>query len=447
MATPKPASEPASSARYDLTPVISEYLDLHLMFPLLEFVESNEHLNYDKSDIQRARLAYLKPTNMVDYAIEIFHDLNPEVKEDPADMVRQRDEVYEKLGRIKTEHTKLSTFFQEMREGKYAGGFGEGQSLSLRWIQENIGVDQAGVENYYRYGKFQYECGLYEDACTVLSDFLSIDEYKITSSDLGFAALWGKFAALILQKQWDAALAEMQTLKKAIDERTTPDKLQLQQRTWLLHWSLFVFFNHHQGRDLIIEAFLSDRYLQAIQINAPWLLRYLTSAVIINQRRRGELKALVRVIEQEQHSYSDPITKFLECLRVDFDFEGAQQKLVECTNVLLGDYFLCNCTDEFVQSARLFIFETYCRIHRKIDISMLAEKLVMEPEDAEQWIVNLIRGAQLDAKIDSKDNCVIMGSSFPSVYQQIVDKTKDLTVRSFQLATNVERATEAQAMM
>ena len=33
---------------------------------------------------------------------------------------------------------------------------------------------------------------------------------------------------------------------------------------------------------------------------------------------------------------------------------------------------------------------------------MLAEKLNMTPEEAERWIVNLIRNARLDAKIDSK---------------------------------------------
>lgn len=33
---------------------------------------------------------------------------------------------------------------------------------------------------------------------------------------------------------------------------------------------------------------------------------------------------------------------------------------------------------------------------------MLAEKLNMTEEEAERWIVNLIRNARLDAKIDSK---------------------------------------------
>lgn len=43
----------------------------------------------------------------------------------------------------------------------------------------------------------------------------------------------------------------------------------------------------------------------------------------------------------------------------------------------------------------------------------------MDIEAAEKWIVDLIRGSKLDAKIDSRDNSVIMGGTFPSVYQQV----------------------------
>jgi translation initiation factor 3 subunit E len=45
------------------------------------------------------------------------------------------------------------------------------------------------------------------------------------------------------------------------------------------------------------------------------------------------LKELIKVIQQEQHSYKDPITEFLECLYVNYDFDGAQQKLMECEQV------------------------------------------------------------------------------------------------------------------
>jgi len=36
---------------------------------------------------------------------------------------------------------------------------------------------------------------------------------------------------------------------------------------------------------------------------------------------------------QESYSYRDPITEFVECLYVHFDFDQAQQKLVECEKV------------------------------------------------------------------------------------------------------------------
>ncbi len=68
---------------------------------------------------------------------------------------------------------------------------------------------------------------------------------------------------------------------------------------------------------------------------------------------------------------------------------------------------------------------------------------MMTPEDAELWVVNLIRGAQLDAKIDSQANCVVMGSNFPGVYEQIMDKAKELSARTFQIAQSLERMQDA----
>ena len=66
------------------------------------------------------------------------------------------------------------------------------------------------------------------------------------------------------------------------------------------------------------------RYLNALQTTSQHLLRYLAAAVVVNKRRRNTMKDLIRVIEQESYEYSDPITQFLECLFVRYDFEGAQ---------------------------------------------------------------------------------------------------------------------------
>ena len=36
--------------------------------------------------------------------------------------------------------------------------------------------------------------------------------------------------------------------------------------------------------------------------------------------------------------------------------------------VLTNDFFLVACLDDFIDNARLFIFETFCRIHQCIRI-------------------------------------------------------------------------------
>ena len=43
---------------------------------------------------------------------------------------------------------------------------------------------------------------------------------------------------------------------------------------------------------------------------------------------------------QESYTYKDPITEFVECLYVHFDFDGAQKKLRECESVSVCIYFL-----------------------------------------------------------------------------------------------------------
>lgn len=131
------------------------------------------------------------------------------------------------------------------------------------------------------------------------------------------------------------------------------------------------------------------------------------------------------------------MTEFITCLFVEYNFEGAQQKLKECEVLLSNDYFLTACVDDFVENARLFIFETYCRIHETIDMKMLAEKLNMDLDAAEKWIANLIRNARLNAKIDSQKGTVVMGTQSQSVYEQILDKTKGLTGRTYQLANAI----------
>jgi translation initiation factor 3 subunit E len=71
-------------------------------------------------------------------------------------------------------------------------------------------------------------------------------------------------------------------LKEAVDQTLVDNPLkQLQQRTWLLHWALFIFWNIPEGYSQLVELFLQDRFTVAIQVNAPHLLRYALRLVSI----------------------------------------------------------------------------------------------------------------------------------------------------------------------
>eukprot|EP00953_Heterococcus_sp_UTEX-ZZ885_P015242 8592-Heterococcus_DN1.PRE.2 len=197
-----------------------------------------------------------------------------------------------------------------------------------------------------------------------------------SGSPRGPGALWGRLACEILTANPEGALHLIREVKQVIEFRGSSALEQLQQRSWLLHWSLFVFFHHANGRDELITLFFEEKFLQhvplscvkscahavvaqkpssqhlltatlsraqAIQTNCPWLLRYLVTAIILTKtssnRRQNIMADLIKVLEQEQGNYSDPITDFLECLYVHFDFDGAMARCKECEQ----DY-CCSCS-------------------------------------------------------------------------------------------------------
>lgn len=74
--------------------------------------------------------------------------------------------------------------------------------------------------------------------------------------------LWGKLASEILTQNWENALEDLNRLKEFIESNLTTSPLQaLQQRTWLIHWSLFVFFNHSKGEFIDAEERPKEKYI------------------------------------------------------------------------------------------------------------------------------------------------------------------------------------------
>jgi len=89
-----------------------------------------------------------------------------------------------------------------------------------------------------------------------------------------------------------------------------------------------------------------------------------------------QLRDAHRTIQQESYEYSDPVTQFLEFLFVHYDFDGAQQQLKHCEEVIDNDFFLTACKEEFVENARLFIFE----VRGVLDPCLCLRLLKLKPE-------------------------------------------------------------------
>ena len=66
-------------------------------------------------------------------------------------------------------------------------------------------------------------------------------------------------------------MEDLLKLKEALDLDTfAPVAKQLQQKAWLMHWSLFVFFNHENGLNALTDLFLQDRWARRAGGRAGW---------------------------------------------------------------------------------------------------------------------------------------------------------------------------------
>ncbi|KAF9592763.1 hypothetical protein IFM89_017333 [Coptis chinensis] len=163
---------------------------------------------------------------------------------------------------------------------------------------------------------------------------------------------------------------------------------QLQSRIWLMHWSLFIFFNHEGGRNGIIDLFLYD----SACASAP-------------------------------NAFLEIVPSTMTCI-------------LDTNPVYHAMWFACMVHD-------------VCRVAILLQpvshlFVTLAEKLNMTYDEAERWIVNLVRNSKLDAKIDSKSGTVVMEPNHVNVYEQIIENTKALSLRTYKYANLVLESAQVQ---
>ena len=96
-----------SIEKWDLTSAVSPFLDRHMMFPLLDYLDTlieDKTYTYSSKEVAAARLSLLKPTHMVNYAIDIAKELGDDVNE----MEELKKKVYEELVKLREGCAALS---------------------------------------------------------------------------------------------------------------------------------------------------------------------------------------------------------------------------------------------------------------------------------------------------------------------------------------------------
>jgi translation initiation factor 3 subunit E len=230
---------------YDLTPTMAPYLDAHLMFSLLDSLR--ELKIYDKTEITREKIKVVSRTNMVELAIELMDEVEalPGDAEKRAALQARAINIHKELDTEPFEVTKVRTFFADSEK---IAELKQSQNLTLEYLAANHNITANDLNAYFRRGKFEFECGQYNQAATMLNEYISVPQ---TSSSVWLAALWGRLACHMLTGRWNETAMDIQTIKDIIDNRNIAPVDQIRQRAWLLHWALFVHTNRPDGVDAL----------------------------------------------------------------------------------------------------------------------------------------------------------------------------------------------------
>jgi translation initiation factor 3 subunit E len=410
-----------------LMPLVAPHLSRHLLFPLIQFEGDKAEEKEDDAlakQVLTAKINLLEDTNMTDYVASMYCELHG-VNDPPAEYNRKRQEVLSQLEKYEQATAKIAEL---LTQDDVVNGLRSDKVANLEFLKNQHGVTMEMVNALYDFGQFQFRCGQYGPAADMLYQFrvLSTDNDKVNAST------WGKLASEILSANWESAIDEIKNVRENIDTRLFNNpRAQLDHRTMLINWALFPLFNSEAAREPVLEMFFSAAFINTIQTSCPWILRYLIAAVITGRNRgrnsslqQKQMKDVVRYVRQEAYEYNDPVTQFISALYIAHDFDAAREALRKAEEVCRSDFFLAGSADAFVDSARHLICESYCKIFSRMNIRDLSEKLGLNPDDGEKWIVNLIRETRLDAKIDSQHGTVVMNHPPNNVYQQVIEKTK-----------------------
>ena len=165
----------------------------------------------------------------------------------------RRADVVSRLRTLESQVKPVTDFLSKEENVKLLK---QDKGQNMAFLQKEFGIGPDQVDALYHYAKWNFECGNYSAAGEYLYNYRLLS----THPERSIGALWGKVAADILLQDFETAMDDILKLKELLDVDTfTPVAKQLQQKAWLMHWSLFIFFNHENGMNALIDLFMQDR--------------------------------------------------------------------------------------------------------------------------------------------------------------------------------------------
>jgi len=249
---------------------------------------------YDERSILEVEFALASKTKLASYAVETYRTLHGDAAV-PAELLAAEAAVTTDLNERLAACGPLVAIVGLDEPTAQLAELRKDGLFRMEYMREVHGVQEEHVEALLSAAKFRYDVGLYRPGLAYLELYEELKYPK--SDDVPLDIFWGKFAASILDNEpmWEKADEERVSIADAIRRRPIPDIQRLQQRAWLLHWSLFILANHPKRREALIEFFMLEENLNTVTLTCPWLLRYIIAAVLPHRKKKDYYtKALTR---------------------------------------------------------------------------------------------------------------------------------------------------------
>lgn len=428
-------TEQKTARSFDLSKHFFDFVDRHLMYPLLDNLVSI----YDVKEVDNLQFNVLKDTYMTKELKELYVSIHPDAKEFPKEFADRDAEIMDKLVPLNesTKETLRILCSDEIQQNL------KQNKIENRELIKTRGIDDNKILELYEFGKLQYNRGDYVMASDLLNNFKLLS----VNTDLILKATCGKFISDILSGDIEEAKNEMINLREVIDTRnfhgSTTEQLKL--RNWVIHNSLFIFFNEKdlqtqlsKGQSNIQllnmnEIFLSSSYISTIEASCPWILRYIIASVLYT-RDFKRLKDVIKAVEIESYEYTDPFTLLIHTLFTSFKLNELSDILKNINILIETDFFINHLNkEEFVKNIIEMVVRSVLKIYRSLGMNELSEIIgdVFGDIDALKAII------RKSSELSITDDVVsLKETNENNPYFTVYEKTKALSFKSTHYLNN-----------